>query len=859
MPTSWSRTACTYLLVVLAGCPGCDDPSVPLDAGEDATTDAGVIDCEADPLLPGCVPTERPAFAGLSAPVEIVRDADGVPHVYGANASDTMYGSGYAQAIDRLFQMDLARRRGLGRRAEVLGPSFVEGDSLVRLMDIPRWGRTNEAALFRDEPEEWALLQAWVEGVNARIDEVLAGEEPLPPEFTELGYQPERWALSDTLAFGKLVLFGNANQLEYTILAEILSQFMPEVERDLGLLIPFRDSYALPPEERPSGGSSGFFGPLPPPRMPTPDAADRIRAWQRRWADLRPGASNNWAMDGRHTENGRPLIAGDPHQPLQSPSLFWMHHMSAADGSLDVIGWNFVGGPTVSLGHNRHVAWTATTTYDDMMDVWQVRVTGGAAEVGGASIPIRQRAETIRVAGEAPVELMVEEVPGYGVLLPDDIAPLPIATRGRRLLFNWTGFRVTHEFSGIMDLDRASSLEAFEAAVDRIEIGSFNFVGADATGISYRVSPLVPDRGVPSDTRAPYLLLDGNDSMSLWDGTFLGRDVLPASRGGARGWIGTANNDPYGFIADGRIEGDPFYFGVFFDPGIRSARIEAELTRLAERGDVTLDDMEELQRDTYTLYADDYIPVLEEVWATRDTDALLASYRARPELDALVAQLAGWDRRMQRTASEPVVFNAFMFFLADQVLRDDLALVFDAILEAESAFILKWLSAALLGRARNAAGVFDEPRQVSVARALERTEVWLRERFPDGTYAWQDFHGTRLQSLYGTRLAAPWVPTDGACGTLNRADAVFFGPSGSPRDELESEDGSIYRMVASFGEDGTPEGHFAMAQGISGEPESPWWDHLHDDWVNGRYRPMRFSRAEVEADPVETTIVDRRP
>ncbi len=841
------------LLMTASACTS--PPSMP-DATTDAGLDAGPVDCDADPLLPGCVPTERPSFAGLSAPVEIVRDVDGVPHVYGANTRDVMYGDGYAQALDRLFEMDLSRRRALGRRAEVLGMAFVDGDRLTRVVDIPRWGRTNEAALFRDDPELWALLQAWVEGVNARIDEVLSGSAPMPAEFTTLRFEPERWTPADALAFGKLVLFGNANQIEYTILAQILHQYFPDVETNLGLLLPFRDSYVLPPEERPAAGAMPFASHAASPLALPADADERIARWQRTMSAFRPGASNNWAVDGPHTDSGRPLIAGDPHQPLQSPSLFWMHHLAAADGSLDVVGWSFVGGPTVALGHNRHVAWTATTTYPDMMDVWDVSVRAGMVSVGGVEVAVRPRMERIEVAGGAPVDLVVQEVPGYGVLLPDGLAPLPIGRPGRELLFRWTGFGVTHELEGFMAVDRARSRAEFEAAVDRIELAAFNFVSADQEGISYRAPPRVPDRGTPTDARAPYLVLDGDDPSTYWDGTFLGSALLPRSHGGARGWLGSANNDPYGFVSDGRIEGDPFYYGVFFDPGVRSARIEGELDRLVTRGSVSLADMEALQDDTYTLYADDFVPLLDDAWASRGTDPLLATFRDRADLDALVSRLHAWDRRMERTSSEAVVFHAFMFFLAERVLRDDLSVLFQPILEAESAYVLKWLSLVMRGAAPHPeAALGADTREVALAEALDRTARWLTERFPSGSYVWADLHGTLFTSLYGDRLAAPWVPTDGSCGTLNRADTVFFASTDTPHERLDASDGSIYRMVASFGADGTPQAFFTMGQGVSGEPTSPHWDDLRDDWIETRHRPLRYLRADVEAGPVERIML----
>lgn len=829
----------------------------PVDGGPPDGGPPTEAQCALDPLLPGCTPAERPAFAGLSASVEIVRDADGVPHVFAANTSDAMYASGYMQAFDRLFQLDMSRRRALGRRAEVLGEGYVDDDRLVRIMDIPRWARTNEASLFREHPELWALVQAWTEGVNARIREAIAMGE-LPEELATLGYQPEEWSVSDGFAFGKLVLFGNANQLEYTILSQVIFEFLPDLDGRLGLTMPMRDSYVMPPDERVA--TTGAHVPLQPrvARELPPDAAQRLLRWQSRVEDFRSGGSNNWAIEGRHSATGRPLIAGDPHQPLDSPSLFWLHHLSTSDGALDVAGFNFVGGPAIQLGHNRDVAWTATTNYGDMMDLWDVRVDGDVVHAADQDVTIVRRTETIEVAGRDPVEVVCEDVPGRGVLLPEDLSPLPIGRPGRRLLFDWTGFGVTHELEGFWGFDTATSRDDFEAAVDHVELGLFNFVSADANGISYRSSPRIPDRGVPSDARRPFLLLDGDDPSTFWDGTFLDAARLPHSRGGSRGWIVSANNEPFGFSADGRISGDPWYFGMLFDPGVRSARIESEIERLVARGNVTIDEMMALQDDTYSLFADDYLPVLEEVWASVDTDPMLAAFRDRADLDALVASLSSWDRRMERTASEPVVFNAFMFFLARRVLADDLSIVFEPIMSAETTYIFKCLSNVVNGRAPMSETFFaGEARQLSVAMALDQTAAWLAERFPSGTYTWADFHGARFSSLYGDRLDGGWVPTDGSVGTVNVSNAEFFD-SGMPRMRLESGGGSLYRMVATFRDDGTPEAFVNVTRGVSGDPTSVHWDDLESDWVENRYRRLRFTRAEIEADPVERMTLSPR-
>lgn len=826
--------------------------------------DAGPPDevCDRDPLIAGCTPPEPP-FPGLSANVEIVRDASGVPHIYASSDADALYGAGYMQAFDRLFQMDLMRRHALGRRAEVLGPAYVNEDRIIRVIDIPRWGRTNAAALRRDDPGTYALAQAWVAGVNRRIREVRSGAAPMPPEFTELGYEPDEWETSDAFAVGKLLLFGNANQLPYDILSAIIAQYLPDLDRRVGLMLPIRDSFVLPEDERPWPARPGSrAAPELPPiteeaRQPLPgDAEERLARFFANFRELMPGASNNWAIDGRFTANGRPLIAGDPHQPLQSPSLFWMHHLNSADagGTLNVIGFSFVGAPGVHLGHNARVAWTATTNYPDTMDLWDVRPgIGGTVFVAGEEIAIRVRRETIAVAGADAVVIDVEEVPGYGVLLPDDLAPIPVGRPGRRLLFSWTGFGPTHEFESFLAIDRASTLDEFDAAVDRNEIGNFNFVAADATGWTYRSTPRVPDRGVLGSMR-PFGVLDGDDRRAFWTRGDLDLARLPHSRGSTRGWIVSANNDPFGFTADGAVDDDPWYFGAYFDPGLRSAVIEDRIARLVARGGVTIEEMQQLQDNTFSILAEDVLAALIETWAARDRDPMLEAWRDRRDLDELVQRLAAWDRRMERGSSEAVIANAYMFLLARRVLRDDLSFVFEPILDSSPAYVLKILSNALRGRVPRPDEVFaGEPRAVSLVRALDETAAYLVERFGGTTaaYTWGDVHGTDFRSIWGSRLHGGWVSTDGAEGTVNVSSTAFFESGGRPRARFDAHGGPIFRMTAGFAEDGTPEAWVNAPRGVSGDPASPHWDDLLEDWIENRYRRLLFRRAEIDAGPTE--------
>src|SRR5262249_33558439 len=143
----------------------------------------------------------------LGGPVDIVRDGEGVVHIYGASDADVFYASGYMQATDRLFQMDLQRRRSYGRRAEGLGAGAAGDDALIRALSIPRWGKANQDAAKQETPESYELCRAWTAGVNARIDEVLSGAAPRPVGFDVLGYDPERWDEADMFTIGKAIVF----------------------------------------------------------------------------------------------------------------------------------------------------------------------------------------------------------------------------------------------------------------------------------------------------------------------------------------------------------------------------------------------------------------------------------------------------------------------------------------------------------------------------------------------------------------------------------------------------------------------------------------------------------------------------
>ncbi len=482
----------------------------------------GLFGCS-DPDTPANKPIELPH---PTAGIELIIDDMGITHVYAESDADAFFGAGYAMAADRLFQMELFRRRTRGTRAELLGSDFVADDIGARAFNFVKLGKADEARVRAENPEHAKLIDAWTAGINRRIGEIVNGTVPKPYGTgpSELNFVPEPWETFEGYAIGKLLSFGMSNNLDPDILATAIARLAPESLAHLPVLMPAHDVYpginpGMPPQPKPN-----------PPAAPAPFATPRADASlmpNHYKPVMRETGSNNWAVSGKYTTNGKPFVCGDPHQSLTSPSRFFAFHMNSADkgGTLDVAGFAFVGTPTVELGHNAHVGWTGTTNFADVMDLWDVKPDAGfdTVSLGGKTITLEKRDEVIRVRAvdgsidEVTVE--IADAPGYGVILPDEMLPVPRAVLADgKLLFNWTGFAASKESVAYLDLDRAKNIDDVHAAIDQLDVGAVNLVAADPTEITYYVHARVPDRGDPSARMMPWrAITDPDDPASYWN------------------------------------------------------------------------------------------------------------------------------------------------------------------------------------------------------------------------------------------------------------------------------------------------------------------------------------------------------
>lgn len=804
-------------------------------------------------------------FPGLTAAVQIHIDDRGIPHIYGQTDDDVAFASGYQMASDRLFQMDLMRRRALGRQAEVLGETYIDQDVVSRTFDLRRWGTMNMERAREDAPDVYNMMVSWVAGVNQRVAEVAAGDAPMPAGFAELGYMPESWELEDEFAIAKLLYLGNSNSLENDLLATILYRNIPDTWNRFRLSQPMFPVAIMPDDEVPAASkpnskpSALHRAPAPVPMDPWSPAAiaDALSGLSHAFGHVGAVGSNNWIIDGRHTASGRPIVANDPHQPLQSPSLMYAQHLSSAAGGIDVAGFSFAGTAGVQLGHNDALHWGATTNFADVMDLWEVRVEGEGVMIGDEFVAWDTRIETIDVAGGEPVVLTLHDVPDYGVILPEQLIPLPVAPAGRELLANWTGFGATAEEECFMRMAQARNLDDWEAAVDIMEVSGFNFVAATAEGISYRVNILVPERDL-SKGALPYLVMDGDDVDSFWT-SYLPPSQLPRSRAEQRGWIATANNDPWGFTFDGDVTNDPFYYGYFYAPGNRAKRLHVELEKLTAQGDITVADMQTMQSDTHSAMADVLLPVLADAVSQIGSNPELAEFEGNAEIQALAAELAAWDQRMERDSAGALIWHGWLHHMAWVAAQDDFAFLYTLVFAVDAPFVLKIPALSLLGEYADGGLAQESPEWIAV-EGLRRTVDWLSAEFggvDPSLYRWGDRHGTRFENPYGGMYDGSWTPTDGGEDTINVSSSNYYGnSSGDPAARFESKAGAIFRVVTTFAEDGTPEAMINFPRGNGGEPGSAHWDDTLGDWVEDVYSPFPFRRADVDAVTEQTIVLE---
>jgi len=447
---------------------------------------------------------DRPTkLAGLHAAAKVTRDTYGIAHIKAANDHDLYFLQGYVHAQDRLFQMDVSRRRASGTLAELLGPTELPADVQLRTIGIRRAAERSLAVI---SSETRRAIESYTEGVNAYVD-LLA---QLPPEYAALGIKFEKWTDLDTMTVAKSISFGlsfGLDDIENTIaLQTYTAVFDPVLGLGTGATLFSEDLWRSQPFYLASTVPDASMAPAVRAAAPRPHATrtdeatrpaselgkkylDEIRNLpffkHRLDRSNRPG-SNQWAISGRYTASGEPLVANDPHLALDQPSTFYPIHLTA--GAADVMGSGFAGVPFVVVGHNRHIAWGATVSPLDVTDVYKEQIVPDAASPSGLSTvylgkfePIIAIPETYRSNDGSGNVVPVPPggpIPPATLIVPrrnnGPIVQLDLST-GVALSVQYTGFSGTRELDTLLTWNRARNLNDFQRGLQWLDSGTQNF------------------------------------------------------------------------------------------------------------------------------------------------------------------------------------------------------------------------------------------------------------------------------------------------------------------------------------------------------------------------------------------------
>lgn len=753
------------------------------------------------------------ALPGLSAPVTVSRDALGVVTIDAANEADMARALGYVHAQERYFEMDLMRRTSAGELSELFGPIALDLDKERR---VHRMRARVLADLDGFAGDKRAQLQAYTDGVNAGLD----GLRTRPWPYLLLRQQPRRWELADSALTAYAMYFDlqDSQNTRELALWRIKNTVPPAL-------------YTLLAHDGTEWDAPLFGAPRGNAVLPGADAVDLAKLPVPATKDLAPLAekgtpgSNNWAVAGALTADGRAIVADDMHLGLRAPNIWFRARLRYPDtrapgGKVDISGFTLPGFPAVVVGSNGHIAWGFTNSYGDWADWAELPACPDGAQDCAKRTNYH---ESIKVAGEAPVDFVVRET-AWGPILHE-------SKNGTALALRWTPQLPGSLRVSFTDLAVARDIAGAFSVADASGIPAQNFTVADSSGkIGWRIIggfpkrdpgclATVPEQHVAIPGMAVPTTAEANaaSTCSPWttDATASPRLIDPPSN---RLW--TANNrtmDDAGL----KLAGDGGYA-----LGARAKQIRDDLF---SRDRFT-------EKDLLAIQLDDRAVFLQRWWALLQKE----SQRDKtPALSALAKAADHWEGRASTDSVSYRIVRAWRLAVhariadgltapAQVALGEDFIMPDLPQLEGVVWPLLTERPANLLSRrfASWEALLEDAARQV-------RDD--LSAQGPLEQRSWGERNTAKICHPLANALPAPLKPA--LCMPADR----LHGDGAMPRVQGPSF-GASERMVVSPGHEA--DGIIHMPGGQSGNPLSPFWGAGHEDWVHGRPTPFLPGKAE---------------
>ena len=699
---------------------------------------------------------------GILDTVVIERDEFGIPHIQADSITDGVFAQGFVEAQDRLWQMDYRRRLANGDLAAVLGEDAVNIDTAIRT-----WGINSlaEEAYNNLNGESKAVVDAYTNGVNA----YLANATELPAEFAALGYQPEAWLPTDTMAIAQLQTYfiGTTDGGELTrfellsqgLTPERIAELFPNDGEGDTTIVQTEDiegrEFAIAPDEEIEQATE----------LETQIINDLVELFPT------TEASNSWVVSGDRTTTGMPFLANDPHLSLDNPSAWYQTEIDTPE--LSVMGASLPGTPGIQNGRNERLAWGQTSTQADTEDFYLLEETedGTGYFYQGEVRDYEIREETIEVRDGETITLEVRESV-YGSVVSDIFGiDSPVANRAVGL----------EPVDGIVEaylgISQADNWEEFTTALDSFTNPISNFVYADVEGnIGYIAPGLYPIRQPGHTGEYP---VAGTGEFD-WQGFIPGEDV-PQLYNPESGYIVTANN---------RLipENYPYQINGDFAVGYRAERI----TELIESQDkLSLEDMQEIQYDRFSLLYRDFKPLIEQI---EPNSEITQQWQQR---------LLDWDGNVLPDSQEASVFEAWYVELT-RIPGEETGMEF-----------------------------WNEPRYLQEAITPQQATTALTtalERLGAEVPAWGDIHVSTFEPL------VPEIDTSEPLQVPLGGDRYTVNVSPFGGTDFNTSFGVSYRQIIDFSD--LNNSVYINPPGQNGDPNSTNYSNQLELWQQGEYLPM---------------------
>lgn len=766
---------------------------------------------------------------GLNAPVEVLRDSNGVNHIYAQNEHDLFFAQGYCAARDRLFQFEIWRRQATGTMAEILGERELQRDIGARLFKFR--GDLNKE-LNHYHPRGAAIIGAFTDGINAWISHVLKNQNELPLEFRLLGIIPGYWTPDVVVSRHQGLLNNLSRELNF---GRAVTEIGAEKVRELVTFEPGTPDLSLDPLITRELLAKDLIAPYEAFRKPlifqNTDlrisaaenseeslrlAAGQIRAWEEQFfTEYKTIGSNNWIVSGKRSSSGFPLLANDPHRALASPSLRYIVHLSAP-------GWNVIGGgepviPGVSIGHNDYGAWGLTIFELDAEDLYIYQtdpVNPRRYLYKDKWLEMRAVRDTVLVKGKGrvPVEHLFT-IHGPVTFLDPDLR------RAAAVRAGWLE-PGNAPYLASLRMNQAKSWKEFRAACNYSFLPGENMIWADRKGnIGWQAVGQAPIRQNWSG-----LVPVPGDGRFEWDG-FLPVKNLPHVFNPEKGFWATANenNVPENYPHRNAV-------GWTWAEKYRAKRINEVLS---SKEKATLEDMMKLQFDYQSIPARELVP-------------LLANFRStKPRIEQIRQKLLNWNFHLGISSPEAAIYVAWEKEL-EAGLRSRI------IPTAASPYlrnvpinkVIAILQSA--GQPFSTAGERDQFLLDQLTAAVGKLTEGFGENIENWNYGQEQYHHVSIKHILSNAVS------DSLRTVLNHGPLPRGGNGQTPGMTGGSDNqtsGASFRIAVDLAD--WDNCMFTNTPGQSGDPSSPFYRNLFQDWASDKHFRAPFSKVAVEKITVE--------